>query len=356
MESQSMRRSVFRLCISPGHNYFGRHGKPAGEAPVLDVPEIECVAGHGIRGDRFFDYKPDYKGQITFFMRENLVRMWNELGISGPGKDPSATRRNVLTEGLDLTSLIGGEFEIQGIRFLGTEECRPCSWMNGAIHPGAEEWMKGRGGLRAKILTSGMLRQDSSDGLCSALIAGGMSSRMGYDKALMKFQGQFLWQRQLEILRSLSCPVAVAAPAPRSWIPMQTTFIPDAEGVAGPLAGLLASLEWTIVRGGTHLLALALDMPRLSACTLRRLWDSCSPGVGVVPRGASGYEPLAAIYPVQALQTLHRLASDGNWKLQDAVEALETAGQCRVFSLEGSLAAEFFNVNTPADLVEMEKI
>ncbi len=149
--------NIRHLFISPGHNYVGRHGKPAGTNPIRAVEAVECVAGRGIRDDRFFDYKPDYKGQITFFAWENLLRMWSELDVPPEQRDPSATRRNAITEGLDLNTLIGREFEIQGIRFLGTEECRPCYWMNGAIHPAAEEWMRGRGGLRAKILTDGWL-------------------------------------------------------------------------------------------------------------------------------------------------------------------------------------------------------
>ena len=58
---------VKHLFISPGHNYFGHHGQPAGEHAIVPVEPMECVAGRGIRGDRFFDYQPDYKGQITFF-------------------------------------------------------------------------------------------------------------------------------------------------------------------------------------------------------------------------------------------------------------------------------------------------
>jgi MOSC domain-containing protein YiiM len=54
--------------------------------------------------------------------------------------------------------LIDQDFEIQGVRFHGVEECRPCYWMNRAIAPGAEEFLKGRGGLRAKILCDGVLR------------------------------------------------------------------------------------------------------------------------------------------------------------------------------------------------------
>lgn len=150
---------IRHLFISPGHNYFGHHGQTAGESPVVEVPEIECVPGRGIRGDRFFDFKPDYKGQITFFAWENLVKMWIELGVPEESRDVSATRRNVICEGLELGDLIGREFEIQRVRFLGTEECRPCHWMNEAIHPEAEAWMRGCGGLRAKILSDGTLRK-----------------------------------------------------------------------------------------------------------------------------------------------------------------------------------------------------
>jgi MOSC domain-containing protein YiiM len=152
------KNRIRNLFISPAHNYFGHHGKPAGTSPIIEVPEIECVAGRGIKGDRFFDYKPDYKGQITFFSWENLVRLWDELNVPAEQRDEGATRRNVIVEGLDLPALIDREFELQGVRFLGAEECRPCYWMNGAIHPQAEEWMNGRGGLRARILSDGIVR------------------------------------------------------------------------------------------------------------------------------------------------------------------------------------------------------
>ena len=153
-----MSPTIRHLYISPGHNYRGHHGTPPDRHPITEAEAIECTAGRGIVGDRYFDFKPDYKGQITFFEWENLVRMWGELGIPERERDPSATRRNVIVAGIDLNRLIGVTFELQGIRFVGTEECRPCYWMNGAIHEQAEEWMKGRGGLRARILSPGTLR------------------------------------------------------------------------------------------------------------------------------------------------------------------------------------------------------
>ena len=146
------------LFISPGHNFFGHHGQPAGEHPIVAAEKIECVAGRGIRGDRFFDYKENYKGQITFFAMEVLEALRDELNL--PDAQPEATRRNAFVRGADLPSLVGKQFEVQGVRFEGVEESKPCHWMNSALGSGAEEWLRGRAGLRCRILTDGALSRE----------------------------------------------------------------------------------------------------------------------------------------------------------------------------------------------------
>jgi MOSC domain-containing protein YiiM len=147
---------VEQLYISPGHNFFGHHEQPSGEHPLIEQTELDCVAGRGVRGDRFFDYKDRYKGQITFFSSEVFADVCTRLHVED--KLPGVTRRNVITVGVDLNLLIGEEFEVQGVRFAGACECSPCYWMDQAIAPGAELLLKGRGGLRARILTDGVLR------------------------------------------------------------------------------------------------------------------------------------------------------------------------------------------------------
>ena len=147
---------IRHLYISPGHNFFGHHGGEPGDHAVVEVPAIACVAGHGIRGDRFFDHKKDYKGQITFFSLDVFEALCQALDLTD--RCPALVRRNVMTRHVDLNELIGKDFEVQGVRFHGTEECRPCSWMDHATKPGAEAFLKGRGGLRARILCDGELR------------------------------------------------------------------------------------------------------------------------------------------------------------------------------------------------------
>jgi MOSC domain-containing protein YiiM len=148
---------ILRLFISPGHNYFGHHGREPAQHPTLEVEEIECVAGCGIKGDRFFSYKADYSGQVTFFADEVYQELCTRLNVRS--KSPGVFRRNILTRGIDLNALIGVEFEIQGIRFRGRQESKPCYWMDQAFAPGAELALKGKGGLRAEVLSNGWLRR-----------------------------------------------------------------------------------------------------------------------------------------------------------------------------------------------------
>jgi MOSC domain-containing protein YiiM len=147
---------LHRIFISGGHSYFGRHGLGAADFPIREVSEVECVAGRGLRGDRFFDYKANYAGQVTLFSLEVFDQLRAELNF--PHASPAALRRNLLVSGTDLAALAGQSFELQGVQLEGCGEAKPCYWMNEAIGPGVEAWLKGRGGLRCRILSDGWLR------------------------------------------------------------------------------------------------------------------------------------------------------------------------------------------------------
>jgi MOSC domain-containing protein YiiM len=147
---------LHRIFISEGHTYFGRKGLGSAGIPIREVTEVECVAGQGLRGDRFFGYKENYKGQVSLFSQEVFAGLCQAIGM--PRADPAGLRRNLLVSGADLNALIGQQFELQGVRLEGTEECRPCFWMDEAIGPGAHDWLKGRGGLRCRILSDGWLK------------------------------------------------------------------------------------------------------------------------------------------------------------------------------------------------------
>lgn len=146
---------ISHIFISGGHNFFGHYGRPAGAHAAIAVDRVSCRAGRGLVGDRFYDYRPDYSGQVTFFDLAVLLRARRELGV--PELGAHSFRRNVVVSGLDLAALVGRDFRLQGIAFSGVAEAKPCVWMNDAVAPGAEQWLRGRGGLRARIRSDGEL-------------------------------------------------------------------------------------------------------------------------------------------------------------------------------------------------------
>jgi len=149
--------AIVQIFISPGHNFFGHHGRAPGTHAIREQETVACLAGRGLAGDRFLDHKDNYKGQVTFFAEETFEEIRQALDEFN--RPVSAFRRNIVTRGLDLNELIGRQFLLDGVLFEGTEECRPCAWMDEAFAPGAEQWLRGRGGLRARILTNGTLRR-----------------------------------------------------------------------------------------------------------------------------------------------------------------------------------------------------
>ena len=166
MNSSVAIRHIF---ISPGHNFFGRHGHPAGTHETIDVRSVCVRAGWGLEGDRFFGYRPDYHGQVTFFAWETFEAARREL--AAPALRVDAFRRNVIVEGMQLPELIGVRFTLGGIEFEGMGEAKPCHWMNSSVAPGAEEWLRGRGGLRARILADGVLCCGATDLCAHGLLA-----------------------------------------------------------------------------------------------------------------------------------------------------------------------------------------
>ena len=149
---------LVEIWISPGNDFRGHHGMARGEHGIENRREVECVAGMGLRGDRYFGYKTDFKGQVTFFDADAVDALRERF--DRPDLSGGTFRRNLIVRGVDLSAWTGKRFRFQGIEFEGSEECKPCYWMDEAVAPGAEEFMKTRfrGGLRARILTDGWLR------------------------------------------------------------------------------------------------------------------------------------------------------------------------------------------------------
>jgi len=151
------KAELLEIWISRGNDFRGHHGGPRGEHGIERVDEVECVAGMGLKGDRYFGYKPDFKGQVTFFDADVVDAVREQF--NKPDLTSSEFRRNLIVRGVRLQDWVGKRFRFQGVEFEGSEECKPCYWMDEAVAPGVEEFLKARfrGGLRARILSDGKL-------------------------------------------------------------------------------------------------------------------------------------------------------------------------------------------------------
>lgn len=146
------------IFISEGHDYWGRQGEGRMQHGVNSPDEIECVAGMGLRGDRYFNVRPDAKGQVTFFAEDVVKEVRLAFGL--PKLPASVFRRNLIVAGVRLAEWKGRRFRFQGVEFEGSQECTPCQWMDRVVAPGTQDFLKEkfRGGLRAKVIVSGTLR------------------------------------------------------------------------------------------------------------------------------------------------------------------------------------------------------
>ncbi len=149
---------IVDIVVSPGHDYWVKKGEPAQQHGTARVRYAECVAGRGLRGDRYFEKPVNHTGQVTFMSLEAIDEIRQQFDL--PELPVSVFRRNLIVSQISLAELLGRRFQIQGIEFEGAQECTPCLWMDRVVAQGAQAFMKEkfRGGLRAIVLSDGVIR------------------------------------------------------------------------------------------------------------------------------------------------------------------------------------------------------
>jgi len=180
------------------------------------------------------------------------------------------------------------------------------------------------------------------------LLVGGQSSRMGSDKATLMMGGEPLWQRQLRVLRELAPDKTwISARTLPDWCLDNVEVILDEPPSRGPLSGITAALAHLRT---SHLLALAIDMPKMTAAHIRKLLWHAQPGSGVIPKIENRFEPLCAVYPVEAFNAAHRALSRDHLSLQSFAENLCHENLARSYTVLDSEKHLYLNLNEPAQL------
>ena len=116
------------------------------------VPSVRAEAGHGLEGEYHWSATPEPGQSVTLIAAEALEGLREDTGIE---LSHEASRRNVLTRGVDLNALVGLRFTVGGVECVGIELCEPCNTLAKLTERGVLRGLVHRGGLRADILSGG---------------------------------------------------------------------------------------------------------------------------------------------------------------------------------------------------------
>lgn len=134
-------------------------------APMLRVPSGRLVPGVGLDGDRYalgggtWAQYPDLEKQLTLIDRDDVAAVASEVGAD---LSPGDTRRNLVTSGIDLPSLVGGWFAVGDALLFGMKRCPPCAHLERLTGLKLVKAMVHRGGINAAVFGGGLITEGSA--------------------------------------------------------------------------------------------------------------------------------------------------------------------------------------------------
>ncbi len=194
------------------------------------------------------------------------------------------------------------------------------------------------------------------------VLAGGRSRRMGgREKALLDLGGRPMLARIVERFAPQVARLAINANGDPTrfaafGLPVIADQMPD---FPGPLAGVMAGLRWASGSAATHVATVSSDAPFIPLDLVARLSRASATASGgiVVARSGGVVHPVVALWPLGIADMLERALATGERRVHRWVE---TQGMSAVefvpSEIGGRTIDPFFNVNTPEDLAEAEKL
>ncbi len=199
--------------------------------------------------------------------------------------------------------------------------------------------------------------------IAGVILAGGLARRMGGgDKALLQLGGETLLARVIAQLKPQVGEMVLNANGdPGRFAEFGLPVVADTvAGFAGPLAGVLAGMRWAAARGHTHVVSAAGDTPFFPADLVARLAEAeqasgqpIAMAVTNDPERGLSEHPTFGLWPVDLADNLEESLTVGN--MRKIIVWTSRHGCARAVFDEGA-EFPFFNVNTPEDMVEAERI
>jgi len=184
------------------------------------------------------------------------------------------------------------------------------------------------------------------------ILAGGLARRMGGgDKGLLPLGEATILDRVIARLVPQVAGLALNANGdPARFAELCLPVIADSvDGYAGPLAGVLAGLDWAAGQGASHIVTAAWDTPFFPTDLVQRL--EAEPGPITLARTPEGRHPTFGLWPVDLRDDLRAELLAGTRKVLAWTDRHGTS----YADFEGD-PDPFFNVNTPEDLAAAEEL
>jgi molybdopterin-guanine dinucleotide biosynthesis protein A len=196
--------------------------------------------------------------------------------------------------------------------------------------------------------------------LAALILAGGRSNRMGGgDKPLLDLVGRPMLAQIIDRLSPQADLIAINANGdPARFASFDLPIIPDAtQDFDGPLAGILAGLEWAKHRRCSHLLTIAGDTPFMPSNLAQRLTAAARGKLIGVAASAGRVHPTFAIWSVSLRTDLEKQLGAGMRRVVDFVARHPSiAVDFPIQDIDGESVDPFFNVNTPQQLAEARRL
>jgi molybdopterin-guanine dinucleotide biosynthesis protein A len=185
------------------------------------------------------------------------------------------------------------------------------------------------------------------NGWTGVVLAGGKSSRMGRDKALIEVDGRTLLDRALDRLEPLTDELLVIGD-PKRYGHVGPFVIADETPDLGPIGGLVTAMRFAT---NDKLLVMACDLPSITEGLLLAVKERMGNFTdAVVPVHQDRMEPLCAAYHRRCETTLRQAIAREDFKMQDVLQQLRV-DRLMVQPGEGKWPIDLFrNLNQPADL------
>ena len=188
------------------------------------------------------------------------------------------------------------------------------------------------------------------------ILAGGKSSRMGTNKALLKINDKMNVERIRDELRNSFHDIILVTNDPKAYEFLGINMVSDDYPGMGPLAGLHAGLKASARKVN---LVVACDMPFVSAKLSRLLVEQYRGGDAVVPVINGKPQPLFAVYKKEIADNAAKCIEHGkrsmNYLLDRLVVHYVTEKDLADFA-NVDLERFFFNMNEPQDYEAAKKL